>query len=124
MWNLFFVFYPPLAWIYWKKSSPGHFSRPPQLFPLDFLQLFPFGLIILILIPLLLLKIFLNDILTSSQAVSNMPVDQMLHLRIDCPMNNVAMVITPPAESDLNLENKSLEQPVVGSLSRIYRLTP
>ncbi|KAJ5200896.1 hypothetical protein N7449_005699 [Penicillium cf. viridicatum] len=54
-----------------------------------------------------------------------MPVDQMLHLGIDCPMNNVAMVITPPAESDLNLENKALEQPIAtGSLSRIYRFTP
>lgn len=56
-----------------------------------------------------------------------MPVDQMLHLRIDCPMNNVAMVITPPAESesDLNLENKALEQLIAtGSLSRIYRFTP
>lgn len=54
-----------------------------------------------------------------------MPVDQMLHLRIDCPINNVDMVITPPAESDVNLENKALEQPIVtGSLSRIYRFTP
>lgn len=54
-----------------------------------------------------------------------MPVDQMLHLRIDCPINNVTMVITPPAESDVNLENKALEQPIVtGSLSRIYRFTP
>ncbi|KAJ5519517.1 CheY-like superfamily [Penicillium expansum] len=54
-----------------------------------------------------------------------MPVDQMLHLSIDCPMNNVAMVITPPPESDLNLENKALEQPIAtGSLSRIYRFTP
>lgn len=70
-------------------------------------------------------KSSLNDILTSSQAVSNMPVDQMLHLRIDCPINNVDMVITPPAESDVNLENKALEQPIVtGSLSRIYRFTP
>lgn len=54
-----------------------------------------------------------------------MPVDQMLHLRIDCPINNVAMVITPPAESDVNLENKAREQPIAtGSLSRIYRFTP
>ncbi|KAJ5973137.1 uncharacterized protein N7479_003055 [Penicillium vulpinum] len=54
-----------------------------------------------------------------------MPVDQMLHLSIaDYPMNNV-MVITPPAENDLNLENKSLQQPIAtGSLSRIYRFTP
>ncbi|KAF7515136.1 hypothetical protein PCG10_003909 [Penicillium crustosum] len=35
------------------------------------------------------------------------------------------MVITPPAECDVNLENKALEQPIVtGSLSRIYRFTP
>ncbi|KAJ5394658.1 uncharacterized protein N7487_012299 [Penicillium crustosum] len=54
-----------------------------------------------------------------------MPVDQMLHLKIDCPINSVAMVITPPAECDVNLENKALEQPIVtGSLSRIYRFTP
>lgn len=54
-----------------------------------------------------------------------MPVDQMLHLGIDRPMNNVAMVITPPAESDLNIENKALEQSIAtGSLSRIYRFTP
>ncbi|KAJ5831670.1 uncharacterized protein N7525_009923 [Penicillium rubens] len=51
-----------------------------------------------------------------------MPVDQMLHLRIDCPMNNVAMAITPPAENDLDLEDKI--EPVTGSLSRIYRFTP
>jgi hypothetical protein len=44
-----------------------------------------------------------------------LPVDQMLHLRIDCPVNNVAM-ITPPDED----ENK-LEQ---ASLSDIYRFTP
>ncbi|KAJ5319749.1 hypothetical protein PENANT_c026G09899 [Penicillium antarcticum] len=43
-----------------------------------------------------------------------LPVDQMLHLRLDCPAN-VAM-ITPPDEN----ENK-LEQ---ASLSDIYRLTP
>ncbi|CAG7945177.1 unnamed protein product [Penicillium nalgiovense] len=51
-----------------------------------------------------------------------MPVDQMLHLKIDCPMNNVAMAITPPAENDLDLEDKI--EPVIGSLSRIYRFTP
>ncbi|KAJ5471768.1 hypothetical protein N7530_009125 [Penicillium desertorum] len=51
-----------------------------------------------------------------------MPVDQMLHLRIDCPMNNVAMAITPPAENDSDLEDKI--EPVTGSLSRIYRFTP
>ncbi|CAI7654261.1 unnamed protein product [Penicillium glandicola] len=60
-----------------------------------------------------------------------MPVDQMLHPGIARPMNNVAMVITPPAESDLNdfsdlnLENKASKQPIAtGSLSRIYRFTP
>ncbi|KAJ6177664.1 hypothetical protein N7519_008125 [Penicillium mononematosum] len=51
-----------------------------------------------------------------------MPVDQMLHLRIDCPMDNVAMAITPPAENDSDLEDKI--EPVTGSLSRIYRFTP
>ncbi|KAJ5375860.1 hypothetical protein N7517_007866 [Penicillium concentricum] len=51
-----------------------------------------------------------------------MPVDEMLHLGITERMNNV-MVITPPAESDSNLENKILEQPT-GSFSRIHRLTP
>ncbi|KAJ5505182.1 hypothetical protein N7463_008056 [Penicillium fimorum] len=51
-----------------------------------------------------------------------MPVDEILHLSItERPMNNV-IVITPPAENDLN-GNKVLEQPA-GSLSRIYRLTP
>lgn len=72
-----------------------------------------------------------------------MPVDQMLHLRIaEChhPMNNVAMVITPPAEDDLNhgtlqnqhpqnqnqkQKNKVVEQSIAtASLSRIYRFTP
>lgn len=56
-----------------------------------------------------------------------LPVDQqMLHLRIaDCPVDNVAM-ITPPAESEFNLDrrNKGLDyQPVATDLSRIYRLT-
>ncbi|EKV04932.1 Sensor histidine kinase/response regulator Fos-1/TcsA [Penicillium digitatum] len=54
-----------------------------------------------------------------------MPVDQMLHLSIDYPMNNVAMVITPPAEGDVNIESKDLKQPIASeSLSRIYRFTP
>jgi osomolarity two-component system sensor histidine kinase TcsA len=44
-----------------------------------------------------------------------LPVDQMLHLRIDCPVNNVAM-ITPPDENENKLEDTSL--------SDIYRLTP
>ncbi|KAJ5753335.1 uncharacterized protein N7511_007488 [Penicillium nucicola] len=43
-----------------------------------------------------------------------LPVDQMLHLRIDCPGKNLAM-ITPPDEN----ENK-----LGASLSDIYRLTP
>ncbi|KAJ5780091.1 hypothetical protein N7457_005251 [Penicillium paradoxum] len=63
-----------------------------------------------------------------------MPVDQMLHLRIaECrPTNNVAMVLTPPAENDLNLAiqqplqkpDNDAKQPNNISLSRIYRLTP
>jgi hypothetical protein len=44
-----------------------------------------------------------------------LPVDQMLHLRLDCPVNNVAM-ITPPDENEGKLERTSL--------SDIYRLTP
>ncbi|OGE53704.1 hypothetical protein PENARI_c007G11491 [Penicillium arizonense] len=44
-----------------------------------------------------------------------LPVDQMLHLRIDCPVNNVTM-ITPPDENENKLED--------ASLSDIYRLTP
>jgi osomolarity two-component system sensor histidine kinase TcsA len=50
-----------------------------------------------------------------------MPVDQMLHLKLaERPVNNI-MVITPPDETESNLE-KAFE-PATG-FSRIYRLTP
>lgn len=52
---------------------------------------------------------------------------QVLDLRIaNCPVKNVTM-ITPPAESELNLDrrDKGLDyEPVATDLSRIYRLTP
>lgn len=58
-----------------------------------------------------------------------MPVDQMLHLRIaECP--NQLAVITPPDETEFDLEKKEVNPPKLGGatdlshLSRIYRLTP
>lgn len=57
-----------------------------------------------------------------------MPVDQMLHLRIAERPNQ--LVITPPDETEFDLEKKDSNPPKLGSatdlshLSRIYRLTP
>ncbi|KAJ5554724.1 hypothetical protein N7535_007170 [Penicillium sp. DV-2018c] len=70
--------------------------------------------------------------------MSDMPVDQMLSLKIaDCHPSNVAMVVTPPDDTDLSLDTirdlqlhdkrvkEQLEQPVsTGSMTRIYRYTP
>ena len=48
----------------------------------------------------------------------------MLHLKLaECPVNNIT-VITPPAETDLNLENKAGGLESATTLSRIFRITP